>query len=418
MVLVMLMLGNGVVNTAQSREPDRVAALKMLALLNAWRLDKGRAPLKANETLERLALYQANYLMSLNQIKTAEIHKGRNGEDVTTRARYREFAWDEYASGLVQVTEIAAVNSQQNSLSFWRGSSVHREAALNEAYREVGIVAIPHRFGYVYIVVLGSRPNVLPVQIHPYTGELYLTAELSGYATKNAGFIRQPSRVRLLSMEQDPLTEWFAWQPTMPMPADYGNQFIVEYSDGRVTAQWAFDYLNDTMVIDAYIPPEPTATATSTPPEPTPTAVEPEFVATDELNPVVVVTDVPPTVEAGELLILYDAGSLTITNQSSKTLDIAKLVLVGHGGSLPVSWWEAVSPVNPFKPGDCVLAWVPEITFAKPAKPAACFTNLRAERSRLTSGDRFWLEDFEVRLNDRVIGSCLGSAGQCVIDLP
>ena len=51
----------------RSRQQDSQAALEVLGLLNEWRLEEGLLPFKINPTLEAMALYQAQYVISLRE---------------------------------------------------------------------------------------------------------------------------------------------------------------------------------------------------------------------------------------------------------------------------------------------------------------------------------------------------------------
>jgi uncharacterized protein YkwD len=208
--------------------------LALIAALNEWRISTGLWPLRPNKMLEQMAVAQAEYVLSLPEIPDGgEIHTGPGGEN--PRQRAVEYGWPYYGtSDRVAVTEIAYVGAGEDAaLLFWESSPIHRQSALSAAYREVGVAALPHPYGFLYIVVLGARPNVLPVLIDPVESQLYLSTERYEYAATGGG-IQEVVQVQVLPSAEGPVDDaaWTPWALTLPAPEGLGVPFYVVYSDG------------------------------------------------------------------------------------------------------------------------------------------------------------------------------------------
>ena len=262
---------------------DLNRALDMVGDLNAWRLAEGLAPLRINDTLMKMAMFQAEYLMTLRSIPDgAAIHRGRNGEGVRDRAHYSQFNWPHYARrDQIAIGEIAAVYTRSRAISFWRSSPPHARTVTNPAYREIGIAAIPRQHNTLYVVVMGSRPNVLPALIHPETNQLYLTRDQYGPAVHSDGIVN-PLNIRLFDVDGRPLhDEWQPWDEIIDMPTSSTRRFHLLYSDGEHMAMTVVDRTRDIIILPGHRPPlelfpfVPTATPgpTATPMPPTPTPV-------------------------------------------------------------------------------------------------------------------------------------------------
>jgi uncharacterized protein YkwD len=208
--------------------------LALIAALNEWRISTGLWPLRPDKTLEQMAVAQAEYVRSLPEIPDGgEIHTGPGGEN--PRQRAVDYGWPCYgASDRVAVTEIAYVGAGKDAaLLFWENSPIHRQSALSAAYREIGVAALPHPYGFLYIVVLGARPNVLPALIDPVGGLLYLSTERYEYASTGGG-IQEVVQVQVIPSADGPVDDaaWMPWALTLPAPEGLGGPFYVVYSDG------------------------------------------------------------------------------------------------------------------------------------------------------------------------------------------
>lgn len=400
-------------------DSDQPAAEAILSLLNQWRLEQGLLPLKPNLTLDALALYQARYVISQREIPDgAQIHIGRNGEGVKERARYDEFDWPYYGSpDRIAVEEIAAVNSAAHAIEFWKGSTVHRNTVQNPAYREIGIAALPHSFGYLYIVVVGSRPDVLPALVNSATGRLHLGNEYFEYAGN--GSIGQVTQYRLFDAEGRPITDaWMAWTPTIDIPADVGESLFVLYTDGSTEVLTPVHLSQDGIVLagSAAPPtemPEPSPTTNANPPSETPRSSE-----TVPEAPTPTAALVEP--QTADLHILYDDNALTILNVRGRPLNLTTLVLSSPTITLPFSYWaERVEiPASSFPANDCVQVWSNTAGTPPPESPPAC-VNLRSQRGNLTPDQRFWRDEaFTVSYGGIIVTTCAAGAQTCTVDLP
>ena len=237
--------------TAQGGD-DTAAALAMIARLNEWRLEAGVTPFKPNDTLHAMALEQASYLASLTDIPSGnEMHIGRNGEGPRDRALYPQFNWATYG-GQPAIAEVAAVGTEDWAINFWKGSDIHRETITNPVVREIGVAAVTHPWGHVYIAVLGSRPDVLPALVDPRTNLLYLTQDLWKFGPGNA----PPTHVYLFDSEGRPLNNGAAqdWAATIPIPDNTGGKLYVLYDDGSSKSLMSVDLVRDRVILPGFIP--------------------------------------------------------------------------------------------------------------------------------------------------------------------
>jgi uncharacterized protein YkwD len=399
--LIALGLNSGGVVTAEATR-DEQAAYEAVAQLNEWRLSLGLAPLKWNDTLADLAFYQADYVRTLHPIPDEEaIHVGRNGEGVRQRALYDPFDWPTYGRpDQIVIGEIAAVNDLEGAVAFWKSSKPHRETVINPAYREVGAVAIPHPYGYIYFVDLGGRPNVLPVLADPRNDILYLTDDPYKFHTGNPP-LSHPTQVRLFDEAGRPLLDgkWIDWAPTIPIPENAGSKLYVLYTDGTQEAMSEVDLERDRVILPGYIPtPQPSFAGAG---------AAPEIVATS--------TSEPPR---PELAVIYDQDSLSIVNIASKPISLRGLQLVSETNRLTMQWWLDVAdvPLDAFPPNNCLQTWSGDLTSIPPSPPYPC-TLRRSGRGNMRAEDRFWLQaSFAVRYGGRVLATCEVGAGECDVD--
>lgn len=409
-VIIVLLVGVGVTavigqSAAPTSRQDRAAMYEILGLLNEWRLSLGLTPFRLDATLEAMALYQANYLVTVRNIPDGpDIHKGRGGEGVKERALFDQFNWPYYGRPeQIQIGEIAAVRTAVGAITFWKNSSPHRRTVTNPAYREIGIAAFPRGAGHIYVAVLGARPDVLPALADTDNDKLYLTNELSGYAAQQQPWMHTADQVRLFDAAGRPLNaDWIPWQATIDLPKDAGDKLYVLYTDGSAESLSEVDLTRDVVVLPGYVPP----------PDPV-LALLPAATAAPTATPE------PPR---PEIVLVYDDRSLTIINNARRPLDLYGLELSSGVIRLPMTWWLNAPGAGTnfqlyaFPPGDCVQAWSFAETTA-PRKPAACSVR-RAARSHLTRDQFFWLEgSFEVLLDGAVIGTCEAAARRCEVEL-
>lgn len=408
--IILLLIGS--VLLAQPQRSPR-AELEMLARLNEWRLSLDLTPFKRNSTLDALAMLQASYVSSLRPYPDGvAIHRGRTGELIKDRAQWQPYQWPSFGqSGQIAIEEIAAIRSLDGAIDFWHSSTTHRRAATNPAYREVGIAAIPiSRGGYIYIVVLGSRPGVLPSLYDPETGLIHMTRERYPFASAFNG-LKTPTQVRFFDEAGRALLngQWVDWAEQMRIPPGAGSKVYLLLSDGTYDAMSEVDLNTDLIWLPELIPtltPTFTPTATFTPSR-TPT---PRITNTPTITPT------PTPAPGPELLFLYDDQSLTMINVERYTVSLTGLEIIGSNITLPAYWWPNFEEFA-FRSRTCVQAYSSAVS-QPPRRPDECrlVTN---QHGRLRPDQRFWLNaNFEVRQNGKVIGKCEAAAGRCIVDLP
>jgi uncharacterized protein YkwD len=406
----------GTVVLAQSREPQRdpYEELKMLARLNEWRISEDLAPLKRNATLDALAMMQAIYVSTQRPYPDGlAIHRGRTGEGVKNRALWDPYDWPTFGTAAqIAVEEIAAIRSLSSSIDFWKSSTPHRRAATNPTYREVGVAALPLGFGrFIYIVVLGARPGVLPALYNPETKLIRLTKESYPYGSGHKS-LKTPTRFRAFDAAGQPLqnSQWISWAEEIEVPEGAGSKVYLLLSDGTYESLTEVDLRDDWVWLPELVPtvtPTLTPTATFTPSR-TPTPA-----ITNTPTPTLTPTPVP----GPELLLVYDETSFTFINVERYPADIRGLEFVGANSTLPIWWWVSVRAFA-FEAGSCAQAYSSFVTFQPPSRPRECRV-VREQRGRLLPVERFWLEGtFAVRQNGETIATCEADAGRCEVDLP
>lgn len=394
---------------------------QVIAALNEWRLEHSLWPLKPNTTLDTLALGQAEYLMSLPDLPD-DMHAGRSGEDPKVRAK--QAGWPSYSRpDQIAIGEIAYAGSDvETAIRWWKHSSIHMRTVENPAYREVGVAVLPHRFGYLFIVVLGSRPNVLPGLVE--SGTLYLSDEEYQWAASGAGWVYDTQQFRLFDSEGRPLSDgWQPWTLKVTLPGGTGDRLFVLYTSG---AQQTITEVR--LDVDRVLLPAQSAAMIATPtliPTPFPT-LTPTLVVTSTGEPGVILpapsptfTPTPEPAALPDVLVIYDSRSLTLVNVSEKALDFSRLALAQGSLRLAVTSWQGqwlTVPLTAFPAQDClqVWSWAESVALNPPSK-------CRIQRSVITlAADRlFWTKgSFEVHQGDTLLATCPAGSGECAVDLP
>jgi uncharacterized protein YkwD len=362
-----------------------IAATRVLALVNQWRIEEGLPPLLLNPILQRMAEAQAFLIApNINSITDESVmHKDAQGRTAIQRA-IQVYDWPNYGiREQVEVGENAAHFSADNAVKFWKSSPIHRKAALNATYREVGIAAIPQKpkGSFVFYMTFGARPSVLTALVDPISNTIYLTKEESRYAFKSG---QTPPKVSVRFYNQDRLavTPELVWKNTINLPQNLGEAFYVRYTGykeelwvevnrardiailpvGTMTVAQQLTALNNISRPDA----QPSATTsgdliTSVPS----TRV---FLATNTPSVIVVAptatsTTAPTAVPAQpvadksgntDLTITYNVRTLFITNTSGGPLNIDGLQI----GRLSLQSWLKIYPFNTvkFSNGYCLQA--------------------------------------------------------------
>lgn len=202
---------------AAAQEDVTAASLEVIAAINQHRVNAGLHPLAVNPVLETMARAQADYVASLNfEPPNYDFHVDARGE--YPRQRALRYNWPTYGDNKAQieVNENAGLGDLNYVMDFWKNSAIHRQTMESPLYREIGVGLIPHKFGFLYIVVFGSQPNVFPVTVNPTNCQLYLPNEY--HTGGNGTWIRSIQTVHMVDANGTALTQPTAWQPVMPVP--------------------------------------------------------------------------------------------------------------------------------------------------------------------------------------------------------
>jgi uncharacterized protein YkwD len=422
--------------TAQSSTASNTTQARTLfAALNTWRLELGLSPFAPNATLERMAIDQAQYVLSLPQIPAGgAIHTGRTGEDPRTRATSPLFNYNWPVFGQAQqivLSEIAAAQrNTAGATNFWRNSDIHNRTVSNPNYREAGIAAIPYTqgnaSGFLYMVVVGGQPNVLPATADVRSGTLYLSNET--YTRGTGTWIRNAQQIRLFDELNNPLTEWIPWARQMALPATTGRFITVVYREGAQEAattvslsptdillpQYANDWgttvaIAPTQPLIAPTPTLPPAQATIAPPTVTPT-LTPTFVPAQP-------TALPqfvPTPSGTFVTLIYDNTTLNIV-PGRVGATVRNLILTDGTSSIRIGNVNAGflrGTLDNLNRNDCIVINVSNNP--SPAPTGCTFTSA----TFLTPDRAVWLRQFSVLRDTTVVAVCLPVGnGNCIVPL-
>ncbi|MCZ7539429.1 MAG: CAP domain-containing protein [Anaerolineae bacterium] len=427
MLLSALLLAGNALTLAPVVSAQTAASItdELIAELNAWRLEEaGLWPLKPNPLLTTLAVRQAQYVLSLPEIPD-DIHTGPDGSAPPERARAA--GWPVYGRPeQIAIGEIAQVGPDvEDAIAYWQSSDIHHRTVMNSAYREVGVAVLPHKYGHVFLVVFGARPNVLTAFANPLTQQLYLSDERFPGAARSTEWLFRASEVRLFDEDGRPLGGWMPWRPVLPLPDAGGNHLFVAYRNATQETLAAVHLNSDLALLPAAVaaaPPSPTAAApVSTQPSASPAAPAAPVVSSPTPRPpaasVPIATPTPNSVT--DVLLVYDGRSLSLVNVSGKPLDLTPLVIAGEAQSLALTRWQTPwlsGSLAAFPSGDCVQAWA-WTEASEPAQPGVC--RFRRSVINLAPEARFWTTGaFALRLGDAVLTTCPGGMGTCAADLP
>ncbi len=396
--VLLLLLCGGAAATSTSSDQNPSEARWIHAQLNRWRLGLELGPLAYNDTLEEMALAQAEYVLSLPRWPN-NVHAGRNNEGPRIRARYSPYNWPTYGAGeQIIIGEITWQGTREDAISFWRSSDIHRSTVINPRYREIGVAALPAGRGHLFVVVLGARPNVLPAMADPFTNTLFLTDEVFDRGIGDA-WIRHVTQVRLFDEAGRPISdEWLPWQSKLPIPENTGESLYVLYSDGD---DEVVDFVS---VLERDVPLPEYSDAWQQAAAAVPTLVLP--------TP----TPTPPPIP--HIRIVYDTRTLTLFNTAPSLANVSSLEFVSG---------EAVFRVSDFNSGflrgslRALPAWnclnVAQLGARVSAPPLEC---RHTSTTTVLSHQLFWSAgNFLVRRNDgTLVAECLQSEGICEFDLP
>lgn len=214
-------------------EPYTEAGMDLLVTLNDWRISENMLPYEVNQTLTDLAQAQADYIDSLGYYP-ADFHQGPNGEYPKERAA--DAGWPYYHTPeQILIDEIANIGANADeALHWWLGSDIHSRSLHNAAYREIGVGTVEQQYGYLYVVVVGSRPDFLPTLYDPGKGQISLSYERYEYAV-GGEFMLQPTMYQIVAALDAPVSPdaWSLWEPHISAPTDLGSTYVVVYTDGE-----------------------------------------------------------------------------------------------------------------------------------------------------------------------------------------
>ncbi len=432
-------------DAAKSQLPLSRDALNVFGALNEWRISAGLWPLVLNDTLNRMAQDHANYLIALSELpKGGDIHNDAQGRTPPQRA-FQSYSWPAYANNAqwVAAGEVAYVGAnERRAIEYWQGSDIHNRTVTSSAYREAGVGVVPHPYGYLYIVVLGSQPDVLPVSLDPLSNRLYFTQEAYRYAKGNTQ-LGDITQVQIVNDESKIDREgWRSWAATIEWNDGLAARVAV-YSDGRNQVLYPFTTWQSVAwtrpLITAIeegqvrlVPPPmvetstpisatqsdlPTAFPTSTP---FGYSAATAFPTNPPLPTVTLLPTATPTRPAGnpQLLLVYDTRSFTLINISTGPLNLSSMIIESANGRLAATRWDtqfATVPMNAIPANGCVRAWSWN-EGSNPPAPSEC----NFARSVLTVAPTalFWTADFSISGASGVWETCSAVAGRCEVFLP
>jgi uncharacterized protein YkwD len=219
--------------TLDFTQPDFVSAegLEALAFVNEWRVSLDLWPLALNEDLSALARGQAEYLASLDEWPD-DLHTDALGGVSDDRARRAGWPGYDESGQAVAITEITSSGaSPVDAVNWWRGSQIHTWVIEQAYYREAGVGTARTQFSTIFVIVVGSRPNVLPIMLDSVESKVYLTDER--YSGGYNGIIGEASAVQFLpslSTPPDP-DGWLPWALTYPIDSRF-PPVAVAFTDG------------------------------------------------------------------------------------------------------------------------------------------------------------------------------------------
>lgn len=232
-------------DTPSEATPDQLA---VIAQLNAHRLGLGLHPLSLNGTLDFLAKKQAEFGQAQNfEPPNYDWHKDANGE--YPRQRGVRAGWSTYGGSpeQIEIGENAGLGSLNFSMDYWRTSDVHRRTMENPIYREVGVWAIPHPYGFLYMVVFGARPSVLPVPFNPITCQLYIPRD---YRTSGSGvWIKQVETIQFFTQDNQPITAPMAYQSPILLPRNAPPVFTVAMVEANIEVRQTVTLEEDIVIL-------------------------------------------------------------------------------------------------------------------------------------------------------------------------
>jgi uncharacterized protein YkwD len=470
--LSLVIAGNGVPLTAYGASDAAPAspsdiALQVLGLLNQWRVDQGLWPFKENALLDTTAADQANYVathLDLNNITSDEAwHKDAQGRMPRARMVAAPYNWPYFGQPeRVIVGENAALGSAKSAMTFWKGSPPHRTAALNGAYREIGIAVVPIKGqGYLIYTDFGSRPGVLTTLASATKDTLYFTNEAARYTSWSTGWKPADTQIQITDTNGKVIVDTFPFDKTYKLPGGLSGKIQIQYLNDGTTVTDTINLDSDIAILPgvtlpiaalasstatASSPAAPTASSTTSSTTATPIAAIPTLTntapvvvssptatatstnipilptLTSTTPPTFTATSVPtlqptvplPTATARVLSALtfsYTPEGLTIRNTSGGTLDLSGFSIGNTTATIPINTWVSLSPfeANAFAADTCLQLQL----FGSPLPDSTGCKSVRAVLV-VTLNHRFWTEGpFTINKNGVVVWTCDSRVAVC-----
>jgi uncharacterized protein YkwD len=419
LVLVVAFWGGSFVLTqevdADPNPRDMDAEWDVLTELNHWRVRKGLMPFARNEDLDYLAEQQARYIVPMAPFTTKKVdfHSDEYGETPIERAVL--FGWPIYDNpSRVLIAEIAAYYPNvAGAINFWQNSEIHRRSVEIQGYREAGVAVLQYRQWQLSFVVLGGRPDVLPVLFDPVRSTFFLSTDDSFYTDRF-----RPTRVAFLDDTGTRIhdTDWLPWASKIRITSGLTQDMTVIVTDGIREIE---THVN--LYQHRAFPSDPLPVFNTTP-TPRPTLQLPIFTPAPTTLPITPTPSPTPMGERAMIKITWDDESMTLINQSSLRLDMTRLVLVSPtlGFQKTGSWMGAYSlaPLDAFPPRFCMQLWSLEYSLNSPELPSDCAL-LASGRNVLRASERFWMtRSFDVKYDGVTIATCVGANRICEFDIP
>lgn len=428
---------------AQAATSDPGVERDVMAELNAWRMTEGLAPMQFNANLQALALKQAKFLVNLTSLPHGgDLHLDDKGLLPPQRASTVE--WPSYGiAARTAIGENAAVGTAKFALRYWLHSEIHKKTALNPAYREMGVAALPYHKHFMIIAVFGARPDYLPAFLFPEEGTIYFTNEQYKFKT-GGSWIQNVAQVELYDANGQPLlANPVPFTTKIKLPPLTTDSFDVVYRNGKNSLRYTVNIEKDVAVLPHHLQPAkitlqaakgavtvaspvPATTAATSLPAPTrvplyPTNT-PRFQPAYPTNTPRSIAVAPTTAPAAtrlptesplsiletdytpEIMVLYDDDSLIIVNDTDKPADISDLKIRYQGKILEAKRWANVvpMPLDKFPADHCLVL---ETSDAKPFIPEAC----KVVRAVIWVPEEraFWQQTgFEVLRGNQVVAAC------------
>jgi serine/threonine-protein kinase len=169
---------------------------------------------------------------------------------------------------------------------------------------------------------------------------------------------------------------------------------------------------------------EATATATTRPATATTAPTVSDTVVTARVTTAPAASGNAGSVDAGQVLLIYDEDTLVLLNQSDEPVDVSDISFVqpvDEGRDLTFAtlrWADGSAPTDALPAGDCFQVWTTQVT--EQPVPAQC--GVRHKWDQASFPRWFWISDspdavFEVRRGTTVLAECPVADGECVLDV-